>query len=230
MEQNPFTESGAKLAENPEPRCASLLLLDVSGSMAGAPLQQLQEGLSVYKDELFADELARKRVEIAVVTFGGTVQVAQQFASPENFIPPALVATGETPMASAIITGLDLLKSRKDEYRAAGIGIYRPWVFLITDGAPTDMNTPQWPEAVARIQDGEGRKSFLFFSVGTEGADFERLKLLSKRGDPLKLQGLQFRKLFQWLSASQQSVSRSKASDAVPLSDPTGPKGWATTV
>jgi uncharacterized protein YegL len=192
MEQNPFTEAGADFAANPEPRCASVLLLDVSGSMAGAPLQELQEGLAVYKDELFADTLARKRVEIAIVTFGGAVQVAQQFVTPEYFTPPILAATGETLMASAIITGLDLLRSRKDEYKAGGIGYYRPWVFLITDGAPTDANTPQWPEAVKRIQEGEDKKAFSFFAVGVEGADFERLKELSKRAEPLKLKGLRF--------------------------------------
>jgi uncharacterized protein YegL len=226
MEQNPF--ASAEFASNPEPRCASILLLDVSGSMAGAPIQELQEGLAVYKDELFADELARKRVEIAIVTFGGTVQVAQQFASPEYFTPPVLTATGETPMATAIITALDLLKSRKDEYRASGIGLYRPWVFLITDGAPTDMNTPQWSEAVKRIQEGEDKKSFMFFSVGVEGADFERLKQLSKRAEPLKLKGLRFRDLFKWLSASQQTVSRSKTDEPVALPPATGPEGWAT--
>ncbi len=69
--------------------------------MGGAPLQELQEGLAVYKDELFADTLARKRVEIAIVTFGGTVQVAQQFVTPEFFTPPTLAATGDTPMAAS---------------------------------------------------------------------------------------------------------------------------------
>ena len=228
MEQNPFTEAGADFAANPEPRCASVLLLDVSGSMGGGPLQQLQEGLAVYKDELFADTLARKRVEIAIVTFGGSVQVAQQFVTPEYFTPPTLVATGETPMASAIITGLDLLKSRKDEYKAGGIGYYRPWVFLITDGAPTDVNTPQWPEAVKRIQEGQDKKAFSFFAVGVEGADFERLKELSKRAEPLKLKELRFRDLFKWLSTSQQAVSRSKTDETVPLPNPTSPEGWAT--
>jgi uncharacterized protein YegL len=190
-------------------------------------LQELQGGLAVYKDELFADTLARKRVEIAIVTFGGTVQVAQQFITPEYFTPPILTATGETPMASAIITGLDLLKSRKDEYKAGGIGYYRPWVFMITDGAPTDVNTPQWPEAVKRIQEGEDKKAFSFFAVGVEGADFQRLQELSKR-EPLKLKGLRFRDLFKWLSTSQQSVSRSKTDDAVPLTNPAAPDGWAT--
>ena len=227
MEQNPFTESGTDFATNPEPRCASVLLLDTSGSMGGAPLQELQEGLAVYKDELFADTLARKRVEIAIVTFGGTVQVAQQFVTPEFFTPPTLAATGDTPMANAIITGLDLLKSRKDEYKAGGIGYYRPWVFLITDGAPTDANTPQWPEAVKRIQEGEDKKSFSFFAVGVEGADFEQLKQLSKR-EPLKLKGLRFRDLFKWLSTSQQTVSQSKVDEAVALPNPAAPDGWAT--
>jgi uncharacterized protein YegL len=228
MEQNPFTQSGTDFATNPEERCASVLLLDISGSMAGAPLQELQEGLAVYKDELFADALARKRVEIAIVTFGGTVQTAQQFVTSEFFTPPTLTATGETPMASAITTGLDLLKSRKDEYKAGGIGYYRPWVFLITDGAPTDVNTPQWPEAVKRIQEGEDKKSFSFFAVGVEGADFELLKQLSKRAEPLKLKGLRFRDLFKWLSTSQQYVSRSKVDESVALPNPVTPEGWAT--
>src|SRR5437868_2538714 len=171
MEQNPFTDAAPGFAESPEPRCASVLLLDVSGSMAGAPLQQLQEGLAVYKDELFADNLARKRVEIGIVTFGGSVQVAQPFTTAEFFNAPTLVATGETPMGAAIVTGLDLLKTRKDEYKTGGIGYYRPWVFLITDGAPTDFSTPQWTEAVNRVREGEEKKAFSFFAVGVEGAD-----------------------------------------------------------
>ena len=155
------------------------------------------------------------------------VQVAQQFVTPEFFTPPTLAATGDTPMANAIITGLDLLKSRKDEYKAGGIGYYRPWMFLITDGAPTDANTPQWSEGVKRIQEGEDKKSFSFFAVGVEGADFEQLKQLSKR-EPLKLKGLRFRDLFKWLSTSQQTVSQSKVDEAVALPNPAAPDGWAT--
>ena len=225
VEQSPFTASGVDFATNPEPRCASVLLLDISGSMAGAPLQELQEGLAVHKDELFADTLARKRVEIAIVTFGGTVQVAQQFVTPEDFTPPILTATGVTPMASAMVTGLDLLQARKDEYKAGGIGYYRPWVFLFTDGAPTDANTPQWSEAIQRIQDGEAKKAFSFFAVGSEGADLETLKQLSKRAEPLKLKGLRFRDMFKWLSTSQQAVSASKTDEQVTLPTPTG---WAS--
>lgn len=229
MEQNPFAAPDAQVtfADNPEPRCASLLILDTSGSMAGEPLRLLEEGMATYKDELCADVLARKRVEVAVVTFGGSVNVAQTFVTAESFYPPPLTASGDTPMARAVITGLDVLAERKQEYRSNGIGQYRPWVFLITDGGPTDANTPDWPEAIRRIQEGEGRKSFSFFAVGVEGANMEMLAQLTQR-EPLKLKGMRFRDLFAWLSASQQTVSRSTVDETVPLQNPAAPEGWAT--
>lgn len=227
MEQNPFTSTAAnEFADNPEPRCASLLILDVSVSMQGERIRQLNEGLTIYKDELAGDGLARKRVEVALVTFGGTVEVLQNFTTVDTFTPPTLSVHGDTPMGGAVVAGLNLLDERKKEYRNNGVGYYRPWVFLITDGGPTDVNTPLWGEAIQRIKHGEEQKAFSFFGVGVEDADMERLKQLCAR-DPLKLKGLQFRELFQWLSNSQQSVSRSTPGDAVPLENPAAPSRWA---
>lgn len=227
MEQNPFTSTAAnEFADNPEPRCASLLLLDVSTSMGGERIRELQEGLTAYKDELAGDGLARKRVEVAIVTFGGSVDVAQNFVTADAFTPPILSVRGDTPMGQAVVAGLNLLDQRKAEYRNNGIGYYRPWVFLLTDGGPTDINTPSWPEAIQRVKAGEEAKAFAFFGVGVEDADMERLAQLCVR-EPLKLKGLQFRTLFQWLSNSQQSVSRSTPGDAVPLENPKAANGWA---
>lgn len=227
MEQTPFEPSNISFADNPEPRCASVLLLDVSGSMEGKPLEELQAGLAVYRDELAADALAKKRVEIAVITFGGTVDVVHQFSTAEYFLPPSLTSKGDTPMGQAVVTALDLLDQRKKDYRQNGIQYYRPWVFLITDGAPTDDHTPQWRDAVEKVHKGEEQRAFSFFAVGVEGADMAKLKELCKR-EPLKLKGLRFRDLFQWLSNSQQTVSRSNPDDSVPLKNPTAPDGWAS--
>lgn len=187
----------------------------------------MQEGLIAYRDSLAADSLARKRVEVAVITFGGTVDVAHAFSTADLFNPPSLASRGDTPMAQAVNAALDMVDARKQEYRSHGVGYYRPWVFLITDGGPTDANTSLWPEAIRRVKEGEETKKFSFFAVGVEGADFERLQELSVRA-PLKLKGLAFRSLFQWLSSSQQTVSRSKPDEEVPLTNPTAPDGWAS--
>jgi uncharacterized protein YegL len=119
---------------------------------------------------------------------------------------------------------LELLRQRKDEYRANGIAFYRPWVFLLTDGAPTD----DIQQAVAAVREGESSKAFSFFAVGTPEANTGILAQLSPARPPLTLQGLRFRDLFVWLSNSMRSISRSAPNTEVPLENPTAAGGWAS--
>ncbi|WP_425145056.1 vWA domain-containing protein [Deinococcus sp.] len=208
----------AEFADNPEPRCPVLLLVDTSGSMNGAAIAELNEGLRTFKRELEADELASKRCEVALVTFG-PVRTVSDFVAVQSFVPPVLQADGNTPIGEAVTHGLNLLRQRKELIRQNGIGMYRPWVFLITDGAPTD----KWQAAAEAVRRGEAAKSFAFFAVGVKGADMGVLAQLSVR-EPLRLEGLKFRELFVWLSASLRAVSQSTPGDAVALASP---KGWA---
>ncbi|MBY3179835.1 VWA domain-containing protein [Rhizobium leguminosarum] len=220
FEQQPF--EGAEFVDNPEPRCPCLLLLDVSGSMNGRPISELNDGLVQFKDELFADALAAKRVEVGLVTFG-PVTIVNDFQSVQNWYAPSLSSQGDTPMGAAIEQGLQMLRERKDQYRQNGISYYRPWVFLITDGGPTDA----WKNAASLVKAGEQEKAFSFFAVGVEGANMETLAQISTRA-PLTLKALRFRDLFSWLSSSLSSVSQSNPGDAVPLSSPATPEGWAS--
>jgi uncharacterized protein YegL len=222
FEQVPF--GSVPFAENPEPRCPCLLLLDTSGSMQGDPISELNAGLIQFKDELVADSMAAKRVEVGIITFG-PVQVISEFVTADSFYPPSLSTTGDTPMGSAIEQGLAMVQQRKQLYKQNGISYYRPWVFLITDGAPTDS----WQRAAQLVREGENTKNFQFFAVGVQGANLEILRQISTR-DPLSLKGLRFRDLFSWLSNSLSAVSRSQVgtSDVVPLENPATPSGWAS--
>jgi uncharacterized protein YegL len=199
-----------------------VLLLDNSGSMAGQPIDQLNAGLRQFQQEIASDALASKRVEIAIISFG-PVRVQQDFVTADMFTPPHLTTEGGTPMGEAIMEALDLVKLRKQQYQANGVAYYRPWIFLITDGAPTD----DWTAAAKAVQAAEKSKALAFFPVGVEGADFEVLRQISPRA-PIRLRGLAFRELFQWLSNSLSGVSKSKVGDALRLPPPdTTPKGWA---
>ena len=224
MDQTPFGPTTDDFVSNPEPRVPCILLLDVSSSMAGQPLKNLNEGLRAFKDELTADSLAAKRVETAIITFGESIQTVAEFVTAESFFPPTLEASGMTPMGRAVHQALDMLEDRKKTYKANGVAYYRPWIFLITDGAPNDEG---WEAAAQRAITGEKAKAYAFFSVGVEGANMQVLQMFSSR-EPLKLQGLRFRDLFLWLSSSLRSVSRSTPGDDVPLQNPVTPSGWAS--
>ena len=210
-----------EFAENPEPRCPCVLLLDTSGSMSGERIAALNEGLQTFRNDLLQDNLAGKRVELAIVTFDSNVHIEQDFTTVENFHPPVLTAQGLTFTASGINKALDLLQERKRQYKNNGISYYRPWVFLITDGAPYGEEDYLLAQVAQRVKEEEANKRVAFFAVGVEGADMNILQQISVRS-PIKLKGLNFREMFVWLSASMQRVSHSKPDEQVPLS----PVGW----
>jgi len=217
LEQIPFS---VEFAENPEPRCPCILLLDTSGSMRGKPIEELNNGIKVFKEELMSDSMALKRIELAIISFG-PVNIEADFQMVDVFQPHELTAKGATPMGAAILQAVEMLNTRKELYKTNGISYYRPWIFMITDGAPTDL----WKPAAAIIRDGEQNKSFTFFSVGVDNADMQILSQLSVR-QPIKLKELRFRDLFVWLSNSLGSISHSQPEDQVALINPTTPSGW----
>jgi len=208
-----------EFVENPENRCPVILLLDTSRSMSGQPIQELTQGLKTFKDEVFRDTQASLSVEVAIVQFGASVKLVQDFITIDDFIPPLLTADGMTPMGEAIEYALDLLEKRKATYRENGIQYYRPWIFMITDGAPTDS----WGKAARRLREAELDNKLLFFAVGVEGADMDTLNHVVPPSRPaVCLNGLDFRALFIWLSSSMKRVSSGKVGEVIVLP----PVGW----
>lgn len=215
------------LAENPDPRCPVILVLDASSSMdqvlpgqAQSSLSALNSGLDVLVSELHQDPLAKRRVEVSFVTYGSEVTPATPFATVENLVLPSLVPSGVTSTGQALEVALDALEARKKEYKANGVEYYRPWLMLVTDGLATD----DLSGAIERICAAEASKKLSMFAIGVEGADMDQLAKLTPSRAPVKLQGVKFGELFTWLSASQSAVSASQPGDKVALPAPTG---WA---
>ena len=211
-----------ELVENPTPRVPICLVLDVSGSMSGDPIEELQEGVRMFFDAIREDDVAQYAAEIAIVTFGGVARKALDFFAINREEVPPMYADGGTPMGEALDLSLDILEARKTEYRNAGVDYYQPWMVLMTDGAPTDSID----SAARRISDLVKTKKLTVFPIAIGGAaNTSALARLSPSRPPLRLKGLNFREFFLWLSRSVSRVSQSTPGEEVKL-DTDGIKAW----
>jgi uncharacterized protein YegL len=191
--------------------------------MRGSAIAALNEGLRTFKEHLLQDALALRRVEIAAIAFDSDVRIVQDFVIADQFTPPTLTAQGLTCMGTAIHQGLDMLQTRKEQYRANGVAYYRPWMFMITDGEPQGEPDDIVEQAAQRIKEDEAQKRVAFFAVGVENANMQRLTQIAER-TPMKLRGLNFVDLFVWLSASMQAVAQSRPDEQLALPPP----DWGT--
>jgi len=204
---------------NREERTPLLVLLDVSRSMAGAPIEQLNAALPQLKEELDADSIARNRVEVSIMTFSDIPRVVHNFTEVKNYQAPVLAVEGGTNMGAAIAAGLKHIDDRVALYEAQSIAFRRPWMFLLTDGEPTDAPRlePLIPEIHAREREQrDDRRKLSFFPIGVENANMQLLSRLSCQRPAARLRGLNFAEFFIWVSTFVKSVSLSKRGESVP--------------
>ena len=212
-----------ELISNPAARVAVCLVLDTSGSMSGAPIDELNKGVKLFIDAIKNDDIAKYAAEVAIVTFGGDVEVYSDFQNIENFSFRDMYASGSTPMEEAVLQALDLLETRKKEYVDAGVDYYQPWMVIMSDGQPDSPPN----QSSQMTYDMASKRKLSCFQLGIgDGADMQTLAKFSPR-KPLRLKGLNFEGFFEWLSKSIQAVSQSTVGDEIKL-DTSSIDDWAT--
>jgi uncharacterized protein YegL len=186
-----------RFSNGAQKRTTLVFLLDTSSSMNGdekapppRPIDELNDAVKAWADHLNSSHDLRYRAELAVITFGeGGVRVhkgsdGSPFVPAAIFAPPTLIAGGVTPMFEAIRTAIDLSERRKGELDDLGIQRFRPLIFMLTDGAPTDdsghlLPRTEWETMAAQIGALEAKRKLAFFAVGVSGAERECLATLA---------------------------------------------------
>jgi len=210
------------LVENPTPRVPVCLVLDTSYSMKGAPILALNNGIRHFFEAIRENDYARFSVEITIVEFGGKATKILDFQSVDKSRIPTLIASGGTPMGTAVGMATDLLESRKKEYQAAGVDYHQPWLVLMTDGQPTD----EIEEVASKVKRMVKGRRLTIFPIGIgKDADLDTLEKFSPTQEPVLLQGLKFHEFFGWLSESVSVVSSNLPGEHFSL-DKTTQKDW----
>jgi uncharacterized protein YegL len=141
------------------------LMLDVSGSMSGAPIQAVNQGVNLLYNELMNDPSAIETVHIAVITFESQARMLTPLTELTQFTPPTLSAGGGTSMGAALRLLNDSLNQDIVANSPDRRGDYKPLVFLMTDGEPTDS----WEHEADAIKNRTKNKVATIIALGCGG-------------------------------------------------------------
>ncbi|MFC4476864.1 TerY-C metal binding domain-containing protein [Flavobacterium chungangensis] len=113
-------------------------LIDISESMVGEPIQQVEEGLSTIIQALKTDPHALETVYVSIIVFAGQPKTLVPLQEIVSFYPPKFPIGSGTSLSKGLGHLMYELRNNivKTTYEVKGD--WKPIVFLFTDGVPTD--------------------------------------------------------------------------------------------
>ncbi len=188
------------------------LLLDCSGSMAGEPINAVNDGLGIIYRLLMAEPQAIETVYICLICFSGHVDF-HSLISIDQFIPPPLTASGQTVMGEALRRLVQSIERDLTVNTPTSHGDYRPLVFLLTDGAPTD----EYHSAIQQLKALRGSRKPTVIALGC-GPNVNTSVLHEVTDNVFRMDTVSpdsIKGFFKWLSGSVLQTSRSIGTGAV---------------
>ena len=190
------------------------LLLDCSGSMSGEPIEAVKQGIKALLTELKGDPQALETACLSVITFNSTARQISPLTE--------LTAGGATALGGALHVLADCIRTEVRTSTATQKGDWKPLVFLLTDGAPTD-NLDEGIEALKSVSTGN-------IIACAAGANANTNTLRKITNNVLMMNNLTAGDLaafFAWVSGSIKASSKSidaKPGEAIQLPPP--PQGF----
>lgn len=133
-----YSYEGQELHDMGSAHAAVLLLIDTSASMAGEKICAVEHAINGFIDELKGSYEA-ECTDICIVSFSDETKIVQPFTCASNLAEIALEASGLRSLWEALSFSIDLLNNQCQLYKELAITYYKPRIFLITNGTPTDF-------------------------------------------------------------------------------------------
>ncbi|MDR1081482.1 MAG: VWA domain-containing protein [Deltaproteobacteria bacterium] len=191
------------------------LLLDVSESMIGSPLESVEEGVRRMAAALRRDPVSMEILHVSVITFAARAEVAVPLSELGSFVLPRLEVRPGTALGAALKLCRESIAKDVRRSTPESKGDYRPLVFVMTDGEPTDG----WRDAARELREGRPGAEVIAVGCGDE-ADFDVLREISGQ-DAVRaedLSGESVLSLFRWVSGSLAASTRASGGGRVDLS------------
>lgn len=179
-------------------------LIDVSESMVGDPIEQVQDGMAQIINDLRTDPYSLETVFVSVIAFAGKAKSLSPLTELYKFYPPKFPIGGGTSLGNAmefLMNDLDasIQKTTLDEK-----GDWKPIIFLFTDGNPTD----NVDIAFQRWNNNYRKKANLIAVSLGDNIDTSILGKITNNVLQLKSTNKEtFKAFFKWVTASVKTTS-----------------------
>lgn len=200
------------------------LLLDCSGSMMGEPIEAVRQGVKALLSELRGDPQALETAYLSVITFDSHARQIIPLTELMSFKEPEINAGGATALGDAINVLIDCVNSEVRKSTETQKGDWRPLVFILTDGSPTDVET--FREAAQRIK-GMKAANIIACAAGSN-ANTSYLKEITESVLMMNtLSAGDMAQFFAWVSGSIKMSSKTlDAKPGAPIELPPPPQGF----
>lgn len=189
-----------------------ILLLDVSGSMSGDKIRNLNDAVRDMLDTFSDTENGETEIHVAIITFGAQVTLHQSLASASTIHWQDLSAGGMTPLGTA----LQMAKAMIEDKDVVPSRAYRPTVVLVSDGEPNDA----WEEPLdAFISGGRSAKcDRMAMAIGADADEKVLGKFFEGTAHPLLYaeNAKQLRDGFKYITMTVTSRTKSQTPNNVP--------------
>ena len=198
-----------KMFSNNSPRLLICICVDASVSM-NKIIEKINNGIVGFLDKTNKDLIASDAVELAVYSFGSSVELICPFGSAENGLKimrgrKGIIADqAESKLGECLHVAVKALTERQMKYRENNIPIYRPWLLVFSDGEATDVNT--YKQEVREVNELIAQKH-LKTKVFSSETNSENLLKLSGMGAISEIDELSVMDFFEMLSRSVTSAS-----------------------
>ena len=181
-------------------------LIDVSESMVGDQIQQVEEGIATIIQTLKTDPNAIETVWVSIIVFAGQAKTIMPLQELINFYPPKFPIGSGTSLSKGL--GHLMFELRKNIIKTTQEvkGDWKPIVFLFTDGVPTD-NTKN---AIAECKENWARTANLVASSSGSDTDTRQLSELTENVLHFKNTDTNaYKQFFKWVTDSIKTSSES---------------------
>lgn len=179
------------------------LVIDVSGSMSGEPIESLKNGIQLFVSTLRQDPYALETAYISIITFESQAKQIVPLTELATFQIPNITASGSTALGEALSLLADRIEAEVTKTTQDVKGDWKPLIFIMTDGCPTD----DWQKGLDRLR--KVRTGLMVACAAGSGADTEVLKAITEVVVHLDTadQGT-IKAFFKWVSASVSTGSQ----------------------